>query len=153
MKNYEITYIANGNLAEDERGQVDAAIDSKITELAGTVEHASAALRRRLAYEIDKKTSGFLRSLQIQLDPEHIKTIETMLRKDNNIIRFTILATSRREEVASELIEKYVPKKGDKKKAGKPTIKPRAKAVEPAAPVTMEDVEKGIEEALTEEVK
>jgi small subunit ribosomal protein S6 len=151
MNQYEITYISNPNLDESERAQLDSTIDAKITELSGNTIHTTSSLRRRLAYQIEKNTSGFLRYLHLELAPEHIATIQDWLRKENNVLRFSILATIKRPEVSAEITAKYVQKKGDaKKKPVKAATRAKTKA---AAPVTMEDVEKGIEEALTEEVK
>lgn len=153
MNQYEITYISSSNLDETGRAQLDGSIDAKINELAGNATHASNSLRRRLAYPIKKNASGFLRYLHLELAPEHIATIQELLRKESNILRFSILATEKRPEVAADIIAKYVQKKGDNKKkpgSNKPTTHTKAK---PAGPVTMEAVEKGIEEALSEEVK
>lgn len=157
MNDYEITYISSPQLAEDARGQLDAAIDNKITEEGGISEFASPSLRRRLAYPINKNANGFLRTLQIQLDPAKLAAIHEYLKKELNIIRFAILKTTRRADVPAEIIEKHVPKKTPQNKKGEKnnrhgavTRKPKST---PAKSVTMEDVEKGIEEALTEEVK
>jgi ribosomal protein S6 len=158
MNNYEITYIASGSLAEDARGQLDGTIDNKITELGGISDYASPALRRRLAYMVEDQSNGFLRALQIQLDPAAITTIHEYLQKEPSILRFAILKTTRRTEVPAEIVEKYAKK--NTKKDGKPgrgtststrTASPKAKTDDKE--VSMADVEKGIEDALTEEVK
>jgi len=153
MNQYEITYISSANLDEAGRTRLDGTIDSKVAELGGSTSHTTASLRRRLAYQIKKQTSGFLRYIHFEIEPEHIDTIKQILRKEGNILRFSILATHKRQEAAADVIAKYVQKKGDnaKKKMGgknQPYIKSK-----PAAPVTDEAVAKGIEEALSEEVK
>lgn len=153
MNQYEITYISNPNLDEGQRAQLDGAIDAKISELSGTSNHATTSLRRRLAYAIDKNTSGFLRYIHLDLAPEHISTIKELLHKDNNILRYSIVATARRQEVPAEITAKYVTKKtdaGKKKMGGKAPARSTPKEVKP---VTDEAVAKGIEEALSEEVK
>ncbi|MBI3255974.1 MAG: 30S ribosomal protein S6 [Candidatus Andersenbacteria bacterium] len=154
MNQYEITYISNPNLDEGQRAQLDGAIDSKISELSGTSNHATTSLRRRLAYAINKNSSGFLRYIHLDLAPEHIATIKELLHKDSNILRYSILATARRQEVPAEITAKYVTKKTDanKKKMGgnKAGVRTHTK---PAGPVSDEAVAKGIEEALSEEVK
>lgn len=161
MNDYEITYISDPQLAEEAHGQLDAGIDNKITELGGISLFASPSLRRRLAYEVNKNQAGFLRCLQIQLDPGKLAGVQEYLRKEPSVLRYTVLKSPRREEVSAEIIERYVPKKMANKKDGKPgrysNTKPNIIKKPRVAPVqkevTMADVEKGIEEALSEEVK
>jgi len=142
MNEYEITYLTDPQLNEDARGELDAAVDAKLNELAGNVIHASASLRRRLAYPINKTNSAFLRHLQIKLDPAKIAELNLFIKKYKGVIRLTTLATPQRHDVSADIIERS-------RKAPVAKGKPKKAAKE----VTMADVEKGIEEALTEEVK
>lgn len=143
---YEITYLIDPNTAEEGRAELNTGIDAKITELAGKVAVSSAVLRRRLAYPIIKTDSAFIRTVHIELAPEHVEEIRMLLKKTKDVMRFTILRTHKREGVPAELLERTRGSKGDHKKKD-------VRKAAPAKKVTMEDVEKGIEEALTEEVK
>ncbi len=160
MTDYEITYITDSLLDEAGRGELDTAIDSKISDLAGVASFASPNLRRRLAYHINKKNTAFIRTLQIQLDPAKITEMHTLLKKNPGIIRFSILQTPRREDATAEVIDRYTRKNDGKTTTGQRPLGHKAaadgapgKAGAPAKEVTMQDVEKGIEEALTAEVK
>lgn len=150
MQDYEITYLTVSTLDETGRGELDATIDSTITDLKGAATFSSPNLRRRLAYHIDDKNTAFIRTLQIQLDSSKISEIHTLLKKNPGILRFSILQTARREDASAEIIDRYTRKKDNKMVAA-----PR-KSSAPATPakeVTMKDVEEGIEEALSAEVK
>lgn len=141
---YEISYITDPQLNDEARGELDAAIDAEITGKKGTIAQASPSLRRRLMYNIDKKMVGFLRTLQVHLDPAAINDIRDILKKKAGVMRVMILNTPQRAEVARDIFTKALATKTEEK---------AKEEQKPAKKVTMEDVEAGIEEALTEEVK
>ena len=43
---------------------------------------------KKLAYQIEKKTSGFYYLMEFNAEPEVISTIETAFRRDEKVIRF-----------------------------------------------------------------
>lgn len=141
MSEYEITYIVSGKAGDEGRDRMNADFEKQLTDLEGKLEHGSAALRRQLAFPIKAEVTGFVRTVQITLDPSKLTELQQFLKKNEYVLRFTILNTPRREELPADLmkaLEEESPKRVPKK---------------PAKEVTMEDVEKGIEDALTEEVK
>lgn len=143
MSEYEITYHIDPQLDEAARDELNSAIESEVAKESGKVVHGSTSLRRKLAYEIDKKQSVFTRVLDIEIESENIQNILKSLQKNPSILRFVILQTPRREDGGAKLMEQLKQAVGK----GKPAVKG------PAKKVTMQDVEKGIEEALSEEVK
>jgi ribosomal protein S6 len=145
MADYEITYVSDPKLEEEARGQLDSAVDSKINEFQGTVSYTSPNLRRRLAYPLQKQTNAFVRSVQAELDSQHISTFRDWLKKQIGVFRVTILQTARRQEIPADIVERVTQKQSSKT--------PNKVPARPAKKVTMEAVEKGIEEALKEEVK
>ena len=145
MNEYEITYIISGKAADEARDTLNSDVEKRIADLEGKINHASAALRRQLAYELNKEKTGFVRVLSVTLDPSKIADIHTLLKKNTNILRFAILNTPYREELPSDALTN-LEEEASKAKAAKEAPK------EPAKEVTMEDVEKGIEDALTEDV-
>lgn len=144
MNTYEITYIVTSKANEEARDQLNSELEKHIGEMEGKVEYASAALRRQLAYPILDETAGFLRTINIHLDPASIHELQDWLKRNESVIRFTILNSPRREELGVDVIKQL---EEQDKRAVKKTDD------EPQKDVTMEDVERGIEEALTEEVK
>lgn len=141
MSDYEITYLSNPQIAEEERGQLDAAIDGKVADLGGSISFNSPHTRRCLAYPVAKTTAAFLRMIQTELPGDQIDSLRQFLKKQAGVLRFTILNTPRRQEVPVDIMQEKVARQ------------PVKAAAKPAKAVTMADVEKGIEEALTEEVK
>ncbi len=143
MSEYEITYHIDPQLDEAARDELNSTIDAEIVKESGKVVHGSNILRRKLAYEIDKKQSVFTRVVDIEIEPEYITNIHKSLQKNPSVLRFVILQTPRREDSGAKLMDQLKQSLGK----GKPVVKG------PAKQVTMQDVEKGIEEALSEEVK
>lgn len=143
MNQYEITYLIDPQVNEEAREELNVAIDSKISELKGKVDNSKPTLRRKLAYPIDKKQSVFMRNMHIELDPAALADLREHLKKTNSILRVTILNTPLREGLSPETLKQRDEEAKQRKEAARKEQRE----------VTMEDVEKGIEDALTEEVK
>ena len=148
---YEITYLIDPQLSEDGRAAVETSVDDLVVKFEGSVQASTPTLRKKLAYDIKRNNSAFLRVTNIELDPAKIADIQDFLKREPKVLRFTILATPVRKRISQELFVKYG-KRTDKDKSGKPDYKKTATPAAPVKEATMQDVEKGIEEALTQEV-
>jgi len=142
MQEYEITYISAPDLTEDIRGELDASIETAISNLAGSVSYNSENVRRRLLYPIKKNVVGFVRTVQVSLEQAKAAELRDFIKKQAGILRLTMLATPRRQEVAATIFDTVAKQQTEPKKA-----------IKSAKPITMEEVEEKIEEALEEEVK
>lgn len=139
---YELTYVANPELNDDARGELDTAIDAAIAELGGQIAASSPTIRRRLYYPISKKQAAFSRSLNFELAGEQLEPLRYRLRRLPNMLRLTILHTSKRPEVTYESFAEAV-----EGSARRRVARPADQAV------TEQAVEAGITKALQEEVK
>ncbi|MGH7927893.1 MAG: 30S ribosomal protein S6 [Candidatus Binatia bacterium] len=141
---YEITYLITPQLTEEAREELMGRIGTHIEELGGKITHTSPALRRRLGYSIKNTNSAFIRTLHFELDSQQIMKLNRLLSKEEGVIRFTTLATPYREDVGDNLeeLQRLVRQRRETKDEKRPKKE-----------VSMEEVEKGIEEALTEEIK
>jgi len=142
MPEYEITYLTDPTLSDDKRAELDASIDTLIGELKGTITNTLPPVRRRLSYLINKQSSAFSRTVHINIDPAHIEELRKVLRKKEGVMRLYVINTPLRASVTLEMMTKAL-ERDSKGKTAKKEEKP----------VTMQDVEAGIEEALQEEVK
>ncbi|HLC49547.1 MAG TPA: 30S ribosomal protein S6 [Candidatus Andersenbacteria bacterium] len=149
---YEITYLIDSKLSEEDRGAVESSVDELVATFAGSVGASAPTLRKKLAYDIKRNNSAFLRIMNIELNPAKIADVKDFLKREAKVLRFTILATTERKRVSQEIMDKYSKRTG-KDKQEKPEYKKTVKPATVEKEVTMQDVEKGIEEALTEEVK
>lgn len=141
MNEYEITYLSETHLGEEDRKKMDDTIDKQIIDLGGAIMHTTPSLRVKLAYPIDKKPAAFTRTLHVELEPDKLDTLQIFFKKHKDIVRTMVVATPYRPGVKQD-----DSKQGEKESSAKKDTKPAKK-------VTMEDVEKGIETALEEEVK
>lgn len=152
LNQYELTYLIDPRISEDDRTALNSAVDSHITDAKGSVTHEAPALRKKLAYKITKQDSAFMRIMNIEMPTDKVLEFTTFLKKAQGVMRQTLLATPARPRITPEVMEKHAKKKG-KGGFAKHDKKKDIPAVKPAKQVTMKAVEKGIEEALTEEVK
>lgn len=140
---YELTYIANPELEDAARGELDTAVDAAITEVGGHITASSPTIRRRLYYPILKKQAAFSRALNIEVEGEQTEALRHRLRRLPNMLRLTMLRTPKRTEITHESFAEAVD--GSHRRR---TARPISDA-----PVTEQAVEAGIEKALQEEVK
>lgn len=140
---YELTYIANPELTDDARGELDTAVDTTIAELSGQILASSPTIRRRLYYPILRKQAAFSRAINIEIEGEQTEALRHRLRHLPNMLRLTILRTPKRTEITHESFVEAV-EGSHRRRAARPTND---------APVTEQAVEAGIAKALQEEVK
>lgn len=153
---YEITYLIDSKLSEEGRGALCASFDEQVAKAEGSIVSSAPVLRKNLAYPIKRQGAAFLRIMQIEVAPSKIADLQGFLKKAVGVMRLTIIATPPRTRMSQELLEKHAKRKG-KPGNSRPEKQPREKVVEKSEKadkeVTMQDVEKGIEEALITEVK
>ena len=89
---------------------------------------------RKLAYPIDKKTTGFYNFLEFNADPSVIEKLEVNFRRDERVIRFL---TVKQDKFALEYAQKRRNHKGGKRheahaagETAKTVRKEKAEAVE-----------------------
>ena len=103
MNNYETVFILTPVLSD---AQMKEAVE-KFTNLlkaqgAEIVNEENWGLRK-LAYPIDKKTTGFYQLVEFKADPSVIATLEFNFRRDERVIRFL---TFRQDKYAAEYAAK-----------------------------------------------
>ena len=92
LKNYETVFIATPVLSEAQMKETAAKYISLIKENNGTVVNEEDWGLKKLAYPIQKKTSGFYHLIEFQAEPSFIDTLETQYRRDERVIRFLTFA-------------------------------------------------------------
>ena len=114
MSNQYVTvFIVTPVLSELQMKEAVLKFRSLITEEGGEVIHEEDWGLRKMAYPIQKKSTGFYNLLEFKASPEFINKLETEYRRDERIIRFL---TTKLEKYAVEYAEK---KRGMKQNAKK----------------------------------
>lgn len=103
MNRYETVFIATPVLSEQQVQEVVSKFRGVITENGGNMIHEEDWGLRKLAYPIQKKSTGFYFLLEFEAEGELINKLETQFRRDERIIRFL---TFKQDKFATEYSEK-----------------------------------------------
>jgi len=134
MKLYELSYLINPDLSEEERKGVSEEITSLVQEKGGILGKISKATKIKLGYLIKNQNIAFLKTLTFYLSPEKIKDLGGNLKKRKELLRLVIVTQKepKRAAKAPRKVEPLGPKPKEKEK------------------VELKDIEKKLEEILEE---
>jgi len=138
MNHYETVFILTPVLSDAQMKEAVDKFKNLLKEQGAEIVNEENWGLRKLAYPIDKKTTGFYTFLEFNAEPAVIDKLEINFRRDERIIRFL---TVKQDKFALEYAEKRR-NKGEKKH--------ETKAEEPA-PVFVEEPVK--EEVIIEPVQ
>jgi small subunit ribosomal protein S6 len=91
MRQYEMMIILDPSLEER---TVQPSLDQflrVVTSAGGTVDKVDVWGRRRLAYEIDKKSEGIYTVVEMKAEPETVKELDRQLNLNEAVMRTKIL--------------------------------------------------------------
>ena len=91
MNYYELTYIVNPVLEEDDYKAVVEKYTKLLKDNGVEVDEIDEWGLRQLAYEMDKKGSGYYVNAYFHAPATAISAYERMMRIDDNILRFLTL--------------------------------------------------------------
>ncbi len=92
LKQYETVFIATPVLSDAQMKEAVAKYTGFITENGGKVVYEEDWGLKKLAYPIQKKTTGFYHLIEFQAEPAFIAKFETQYKRDERIIRFQTVA-------------------------------------------------------------
>ncbi len=92
LKQYETVFIATPVLSDVQIKEAVTKYLDLIKDNGGEVVYEQDWGLRKLAYTIQKKTTGFYHLIEFKAEPGFIKTLETQYRRDERIIRFLTFA-------------------------------------------------------------
>ena len=113
MNNYETVFIVTPVLSEAQVAEVADKFQGVITENGGQIVNVENWGLKKLAYSIQKKTTGFYFLVEFTCEGSLINTLETHYRRDERIIRFL---TFKQDKYAVEYSEKRRAKLANKNK-------------------------------------
>jgi len=103
MNQYETVFILTPVLSDDQTKETVEKFKKVLTDNGAEIVNEEAWGLKKLAYQIEKKTSGFYFLMEFKAEPEVIKTLETSFRRDEKVIRFQ---TVKLDKYAVEYAEK-----------------------------------------------
>jgi small subunit ribosomal protein S6 len=88
MNNYETVFILNPVLSEDQMKDTVEKFVKVLKKANADVVNIEHWGLRKLAYPIQKKSTGFYSLIEFSANPTVIETLETEYRRDESVMRF-----------------------------------------------------------------
>lgn len=88
MPGYELVFILNANLNEDDFTRVLGKVNDQITKLGGTVTETNQWGKRRLAYPIKKQAEGNYVLEKVQIKQTALKELDANLKLSEDVLRY-----------------------------------------------------------------
>jgi small subunit ribosomal protein S6 len=120
MNNYETVFILTPVLSDAQMKEAVDKFKNLLIEQGAEIVNEENWGLRKLAYPIDKKTTGFYCFLEFKAEPSVIEKLEVNYRRDERVIRFL---TVKQDKFALEYAEKRRSNKGGKKHDASAPIK------------------------------
>ncbi len=102
LKHYETVFIATPVLSDAQIKEAVKKFRDFITGNGGEIVHEEDWGLKKLAYPIQKKTTGFYHLIEFKADPALIAKLEIQYRRDERIIRFLTFALDKHAAAYAE---------------------------------------------------
>jgi small subunit ribosomal protein S6 len=103
MNQYETVFILTPVLSDDQMKEAVGKFTGIIKANGGTIVNEESWGLKKLAYPIQKKTTGFYQLVEFEADPTVIAKLEVNYRRDERVLRFLTL---KQEKYAAEYAAK-----------------------------------------------
>ena len=111
MNQYETVFILTPVLSDEQMKETVAKFKKLLTDNGAEILNEETWGLKKLAYAIQKKSTGFYCLLEFKGEPTIVKTLETGFRRDEKVIRYM---TVRLDKYAAAYAEKRRNKLGKK---------------------------------------
>jgi small subunit ribosomal protein S6 len=111
MNQYETVFILTPVLSDDQAKETVTKFKTLLADNGAEIVNEEAWGLKKLAYQIQKKTSGFYNLLQFKAEPAVVDKLETAYRREEKVIRFM---TVKLDKYAEAYAEKRMAKLGKK---------------------------------------
>jgi len=93
VRNYEMMYILNPTVADQEETLVSAIekVNSLVTGNGGEIVNEDRWGKRRFQYEINKIREGYYVVLKFKLNPESLDELNRVLKLNEDIVRYLLI--------------------------------------------------------------
>ena len=114
MNHYETVFILTPVLSDEQMKETVAKFTKLLADNGAKIVNEEIWGLKKMAYAIEKKSTGFYNLLEFKAEPSVIKTLETGFRRDEKVIRFM---TVKLDKYAVEYAEKRKSKYAKKEEA------------------------------------
>lgn len=88
MNSYETVFILTPVLSEDQTKEAVQKFEGEIKSLGGKVKHSESWGLRKLAYPIQKKSTGFYFLIEFEAPGTAVAELEVSFKRDERVMRF-----------------------------------------------------------------
>ena len=88
MYQYETVFILTPVLSDEQMKETVAKFRNLLVEKGAEIVNEETWGLKKMAYAIQKKSTGFYCLLEFKAEPEVINTLETQFRREEKVIRF-----------------------------------------------------------------
>ena len=88
MNQYETVFILTPVLSDEQMKETVAKFKTLLTNNGAEIVNEEAWGLKKMAYAIQKKSTGFYCLLEFKAEPTVVRTLETGYRRDEKVIRF-----------------------------------------------------------------
>ena len=103
MNQYETVFILTPVLSDEQMKETVAKLKCLLTDNGAEILNEEAWGLKKMAYAIDKKSTGFYCLIEFKGEPTIVNTLETGYRRDERVIRYM---TTRLDKYAAQYAEK-----------------------------------------------
>ena len=114
MNQYETVFILTPVLSAEQMKETVAKFKKILTDNGAEILNEETWGLKKMAYAIQKKSTGFYCLLEFKAEPSIVKTLETGYRRDEKVIRYI---TVKLDKYAAAYAEKRRAKLGKKEEA------------------------------------
>lgn len=91
MPSYELVFILNANLTEDDSAKLMEKVNGQITTLGGTVNETNPWGKRKLAYPIKRQAEGNYVLEKVQIKQTALKELDASLKLTDDVLRYLLI--------------------------------------------------------------
>ena len=91
MPSYELVFILNADLSEDDFSRVLGKVNDLVTKLGGTISETIPWGKRKLAYPIKKQAEGSYVLEKVQIKQTALKELDANLKLSEDVLRYLFI--------------------------------------------------------------
>ncbi len=92
QRQYETVFIMTPVLSEEQMKEAVSKFQDYLKKQGAEIVYEDQWGLRKMAYPIQKKSTGFYHLIEFKADPQLVKDLELQLKRDERVIRFLTMA-------------------------------------------------------------
>lgn len=154
MKKYELLYILPAKFTDAEIVELRKKISGMVTAVGATITEEHDLGKRKLAYAINHARTGSYILVYFEAEAAALAKLNTTLRLSSDLLRYLIVE----RDMKVTTLPAYAEEEQRQERRPEEPVRHQSMAApmpaaQPKERITMEEVEKKLDEILTEEVK